>query len=343
MKDLYPELLSSNPNAKEQRLKNARIALKVRARVQPGETVTILIGERDGHAKGPNRLDAAALAQAAAEMGAYPLILDISEFVGTPRFNDKTGFEAARQAIIHSDVVLGFVYRFESLGLNVNGSADPWLVGDRKQRWVSFQPYMDLWDITEEEVAAIEPTTKKLLSLVEQGHSFRVTSPAGTDFTFETLSAKHILGIFPIYAEVAIMPQFGSGSGVVVVDGATQRDVRPCTETDREPLRVVIENNEAVSWSGAPQQVARLEAFMNASDVKGKFVDEVGLPTTRIASNNLAWPDGTHQSDTIHIALGNNAQRDEVVHGVLHMDMEVRNPTFYIDGKPVIKDQKFLF
>jgi len=342
MADLYPELLSDNPNAEEKRYENALITLKIRAKVRPGETVTMLISERDGHSLGPNRLDAAALAKAARAMGAFPLILDITEYRGMPHWKENKGFEAVRQAIIHSDVVLGNVWCFERLGLDIDGSPDAYLVGDRPQRWVSFERGMDKWDITEEEVAKIEPTTKALLAKVEKGKHFRVTSPAGTDFTFETESAKQILGIYPVYGEVAIMPKFGSGNGVVIVDGPTQKKVRPASETDREPIKVIFKDGEAVSYSGDPEQIARLEAFINSAEVKGKYVDEVGIPTTRVEANNDCWADGTHNCNTIHIALGNNGRRSDIVHGQLHMDMEVVDPTLYIDGEIVLKDRKFI-
>jgi len=342
-KDIYPELLSSVPDAEERRLRNARLTLKHRAHIKAGETVTVLMGERDGHRGGPNRLDAIAIAKAASEMGAYPLILDISEFRDMPIWKENVGFEAVRQAIIHSDIVFGSVYRFERLGFDVDGSPDAYLVGDREQRWVAMMPYMDRWDFTEEEIAAIEPVTKELLARVEKGHTFRVTSPAGTDFTFETLSAKQILGIYALYGEVAIMPKFGSGSGIVVVDGPTQKKVRPPAELDREPMRIQFENGEVVSYTGDAEQIARLEAFINSAEVKGKYVDEVGIPTTRAEANNECWTDGTHNCNTIHIAIGNNNRRSEIVHGQLHMDMEVKDPTFYIDGEIVMKDTKFIF
>lgn len=343
MKDTYHELLSCFADAEERRYKNALMTLKIRAKVKPGETVTMLMGERDGHPEGPNRLDAVALARAARDMGAYPLIIDITEFRNMPEWRENKGFEAVRQAIMHSDVVLGYVWWLVHLGLGIDGSPDPYLVCDGPKRWVSLLRGMDKWDMTEEEVARIEPVTMELLAKVEKGKTFRVTSPAGTDFTFETESAKQILGIYPVYGEVAIMPKYGSGSGIVVVDGPTQRNVRPAKETDREPIRVVFEKGEVVSYSGDPEQIARLEAYMNSAEVPGKYVDEVGIPTTRALSNNDCWSDGTHNCNTIHIAIGNNGLRSDIVHGELHMDMEVKDPTFYIDGEIVMKDTIFLF
>ena len=138
------------------------------------------------------------------------------------------------------------------------------------------------------------------------------------------------------------MPKFGSGSGVVVVDGPTQKKVRPASETDREPMRLVIENGEVVSYTGDSKQIERLEAFINSAEVKGKYVDEVGIPTTRVEANNECWSDGTHNCNTIHIAIGNNGMRGDIVHGKLHMDMEIVNPTLYIDGEIVLTDRRFI-
>jgi len=148
--------------------------------------------------------------------------------------------------------------------------------------------------------------------------------------------------IVPLYGEVAITPQQGSESGVYVIDGPTQRGVRPMNEADRAPLRIEVKAGRIQDMSGDPEQVARLRTLIASGDPPLAVIDEVGVVTTRIEANNGHWRDGTHRHDTLHIALGNNLKRDTMVHGQLHMDGEVRRPTVRLDGQVIVEDGVFL-
>ena len=326
--------LIENPQEQARRVRNARLTLELCAKVKPGETVTILGGWRERTRGGPNRLECYAFAQAARELGAFPMIIDIDDYMQMEHYKQGGGFPAVQEALKHSDVVIGHHLRYLQLGLGEKGSGDVYLTGEG--RWYNFQPFMEQWDGDPAAIARIEPVTRHLLEKMRTGKTFRVTSPAGTDFSFQVLNAMPILGIVPNYGEVACMPRFGSGNGVVVVDGPTQLNVRPEGETDRIPLRVTFKDGEAVAWEGDPEQVARLEAFMADDNPPGKFVDEVGIPTTRAEANNICWADGTHNCNTLHIAIGNNSLRSDIVHGRLHMDMEIIDPTLYVDGEIVL-------
>lgn len=342
MVDLYSEKTDVTDEKAARRLHNAILTLKVRCKVKPGESVVIVCARREGdHPGGPNLEICQTLSRAARELGAYPMLVDVADFREMPEYKESKGFAAVREALLNADVVVGNEIVYKNLGLGQDGSGDVHLLGER--RWFTLQLHMNEWELDEEEIAAIVPTTDALCELVQKGKTFRLTSPNGTDFTFETISAMPIRAIIPNYGELSIMPKYGSGNGVVVIDGPTQCGVRRKSELDREPLRIVFKDGEVVSYTGDPEQVARLKKFIENDDPHGKFVDEVGIPTTRARSNNMCWGDGTHNTQSIHVAIGNNNLRDKKVHGNLHMDMEVRHPTFYIDGKVVIEDTKFVF
>jgi leucyl aminopeptidase (aminopeptidase T) len=153
----------------------------------------------------------------------------------------------------------------------------------------------------------------------------------------------------PLYGEVAIVPSLEPETkGVIVIDGSTYRGVRPPKETDREPLRVVMKEGRVQDISGDPEQVARLKKLDANHTPPGLELDEVGLVTTSIPDNDAYWTagrvdNGTHSHNTIHIALGKNFSRDGgLVHGKLHMDMDIRRPTVSLDGLVVIKDGVFV-
>jgi leucyl aminopeptidase (aminopeptidase T) len=205
---------------------------------------------------------------------------------------------------------------------------------------------MDKWNITAGQIAAIQKRTRWLLALVQGSDQGRITSSQGTDFTFKFgpgFQATPILGIIPLYGEVAVAPQPGSEEGVLVIDGPTQKGVRPRTELDREPLRITIEKGKVKKVSGDRIQLERLRKFIQSGSPRADQVDEVGLVTTQVPENDLCWwEDGTHHHDTVHVAIGNNLEKKQQVHGVCHMDGEIVRPTISIDGLVITRNGVFI-
>jgi leucyl aminopeptidase (aminopeptidase T) len=323
-------------------LKNARIVLEVSCLAKPGESVLILT---DGDEK---RLACArALEAAAVELGAIPVIMDVSAYARLVAAKPRRVAGVAKPikaAVESADIVI-----------RAGGPDFTILVGDpdihdkfltAQQRRVHLQTRnMESWEITPEEVAAIRRRTMWLLERLRSVKEVRVTSPAGTDFSFGLgPGAKWlpILGIVPLYGEVAITPQQGSESGVYVVDGPTQRGVRPLAETGRAPLRIKVKGGTIEDMSGDAEQIGRLKAYIAGGNPPFAVIDEVGIVTTAIEANDAYWGDGTHRHDTLHIALGNNLKRDTLVHGQLHMDGEVRQPTVRLDGQVIVENGVFL-
>jgi leucyl aminopeptidase (aminopeptidase T) len=172
-----------------------------------------------------------------------------------------------------------------------------------------------------------------------------VSSAAGTDFTFglgEGANFPPILGILPLYGEVAVIPQPGSENGVYVIDGPTQMGVRLQDELDRDPLRITVKDGRVQEIEGDPEQVQRLRDFIASGDPPADVIDEVGIVTTQLQENDdWFWTDGTHHHDCVHIALGNNERKDVLVHGPRHMDGEVQKPTIRVGDQVVVKEGVF--
>jgi leucyl aminopeptidase (aminopeptidase T) len=332
-------------------LKNARITLEVSCRAQPDETVLIVADARFMRY-------APALAAAARDIGAVPAVFDISDYVKAPWYEIGRVFPPLVAAMEKADIVLGT--RNYGRLIDDPDIHDSLLTCER--RWVYVHASgMDKWEITAEEVAAITARTHWLMKLLDGAEAIHVASRAGTDFTCGLgPGSKHvpILGIIPLYGEVAVTPRLGSESGVIVVDGPTQMGVRPRDELDREPLRITVKDGRVVDFTGDPVQVGRLKEFIvsgvapvdgrlkttvDDEDSPGDVIDEVGILTTQIADNDVYhWSDGTHHHDCTHIALGNNVHRDTLVHGTRHMDGEVQKPTVSVDGLVVVEGGVFV-
>jgi len=328
--------------------RNARITLEVSCGVKPDETVVVLTGLRPEICPDRDQVEiyAAALAKAAVALGAHPVVLNLSDFLAGPAFAEGRILEPVRAALTSADVVVNTMDRLHYGQLvNRDENDDEFLTASR--RWVFLQSNgMEHWNLTAELVAATRRRTERLIELLGAGREVRVTSPAGTDFTFEVTAPARctpILGIVPLYGEVAISPHQGTERGTIVVDGPTQQGVRTKDELDREPLRIEVADGAVTGYTGNAEQVSRLKAFIASGDPPAETIDEVGIPTARTLDNDTYWwRDGTHHLERVHIALGNNVQRANIVHGARHMDGEVNRPTVAIDGKVVLEDARFV-
>lgn len=335
--------MTMNNSDKSRLAKNARIVVEVSCQVKENETVVILARRKsDEHITetGPNIEEAYALSSAAYDLKANPIIIDITDYSKTSSFAEGKGLEAIGAALRAVDVVIGSFKDYKRLGLGEHQSADVYHTG--KHRWMSLQSYMSKWDINAKEVEEIFHRTEWLSRVLEIAHVIRVTSSAGTDFTFSPMKYTPVLAIVPNYGEIAITPLHGSESGVIVTDGPTQNGVRRADELDRQPLKIWVEAGEVKDFVGDPVQVERLEKYINSDFPPARSIDEVGIPTTRVKSNDICWYDGTHSCKSVHIALGNNSLRNELIHGPLHIDCEIIEPTISIDGKIILKDGKFV-
>ena len=326
-------------------LQNAKIVLEASCRAKPGETVLMVADDK-------LLPYAPALASAAVELGLVPATIDITHFLSSPAYDENRILEPLKAAMEAADIVIG----------NTRDVHDPdradfaRLVGEpelhdscltAERRWVYLQCNgVEKWDITAEEVVKLRVRTHWLQGLLKSSKTGRITSSLGTDFTFglgPNASCVPVLGIVPLYGEVAVVPSFESTSGLLVVDGPTQLDVRPADEIDREPLRIAVESGRVVDMSGDPVQMERLKRFIVSGNPPADAIDEVGILTTNFEDNDkYYWSDGTHHHDRVHVAFGNNVRRDTLVHGPRHMDCEMTKPTISIDGLVIVENGIFL-
>lgn len=319
------------------RLRNAKLILEVSCLGRPGESVLIAMQKKFS-------VYAEALVQAAEELRMMPALMDLTAYVNGEAYEQGRVLPPLKAAMEAADIVI----------LAAGGKFGE-LVGDpdmsdialtAQRRWMHLQNNgMEQWDIAREEVAAIRTRAEWLIGVLGRSSAVRVTSAAGTDFSFglgEGSKYLPILGIIPLYGEVAVTPRQGSESGVYVVDGPTQMGVRTKDELGRAPLRITVEAGRVKDVSGDDEQVRRCKEFIASGDPPADRIDEVGILTTKLVENDeYWWTDGTHHHDCVHIALGNNVRRDTLVHGPRHMDGEVHRPTIEVDGTVVVEEGVF--
>jgi len=321
---------------------NAKTVLEVCLHAKADETV--LIVTRDRYMR-----DARGLSLAAAELGAHPIIMDLDEYLARG-FKEGRILKAFAGAYEAADMAIGVAWcaSFGAL-LGCPEDNDLWLTGQKRTIYLmnGKVPELDMaiWDVPREQIASIRPRTEALIDMLEATERVHITAPAGTDFSFgmgPQANPVPILGIAPLYGEVAITPAQGTESGVFVVDMATQMGVRPRDELDREPLRIVVRDGKVCDYSGDATQVERLQQYLNSGDPPARNIDEVGIVTTQIKVNDLWWRDGCHFTETVHIAPGNKQKRGRYVHGARHMDGQISRPTIALDGEVIMADGKFV-
>jgi 2,5-dihydroxypyridine 5,6-dioxygenase len=327
--------------------RNAKITVEVACGVKAGDAVLVVTQKNTKPPYGDELLPVArALAGACLELGAIPTIMDIDEWAHSPAFREGRALPIVEAAVASADVVINAVDRVSFTRLSGEKGPDTKARASGEKGWFVLQSHkMAEWDITAEQIAMIAKRSRWLARLIDGCKTLKVTSPAGTDVSFNLeggVTVLPYLWLVPLFGEVPVVPLAATGDGVMIVDGPTQKSVRPKEELDREPLRIELAEGRATAYSGDPAQVARLEEFIDGGAPRADQVDEIGIVTTDVEENSLYWwEDGTHHVHRIHIALGNNLLRGDTVHGKSHMDCEIIQPTVTVDGLVVVRDGVF--
>ncbi len=333
--------------------KNAKFVIEELAQAKKGDNIVVI-------ADSESYTNARALCDVARECGCNAVILDVDMYGGEEGYVNIPIMQPVRQAILHADISFMTTPQMKTgfgTYLGTQDDGDEALLGKSK-RFTFEHNGMELWDINRDEVMANRTRAVALHNWVKKGKKIRITTRLGTDITCDLTkgldAAYPVTGIIPFYSEVAVVPSLGTVNGVVIADGASKRSrtqrgfpIRPNMPTRnelyKEPFRLVFKDSYLVEYTGDPVQVERLRVLMDEVDPKPDLCDEIGLVTTTSPENNMyGWKvDGTHQSQCIHVALGNNRRRGEIIHSTKHIDFDVHEPTVYMDGICIMKDGKF--
>jgi len=333
--------------------KNCAFVLSDLARARAGETALFI-------ADAGSAANARALAECARALGLRALIVDIDPYGGAGRYLDLPVLPPLKAAILHAD--LSFMLTDQMLtdyGMFLGNSddCDQALLG-KSRRYTLEARGLAEWDFDPQAVLQDRARAERLLGLLRRSRRLHVTTARGADFTCEVggrpAGMYAVMAILPFYAEVAIVPDRGTVSGLLVVDGASQCayrqrgfPIRPAIpghqELYKEPLRIRLEEGVVAGAEGDPAQVRRLNAWIEASVPPANLADEVGIVTaTSIENDRFGWQlDGTHQTHCLHVALGNNTRRGEVIHAPEHVDFDLHDPVIELDGQILYKDRVF--
>lgn len=319
--------------------KNAKIIIEASCHLKAGETLAILT-DRNEFRMACSR----ALEEAALELGASPVIMDISAFRKASDGIAKADYakklsKPIKAAVKTADAVLLLWSSWSSCGygrlLGEPDASDRVLSG-KQRRLELFTQGMDTWNISMEDIVSLWRRTEDLARELATAGEIHITTPAGTDFRCplgDGAEPVALLGYVPLYGEATLVPAAGAGEGVYVVDSGSWIGENPVRFTVREGRIVAIEgrDKEKVDW---------LKRRIAASSPPETNIDEIAVVTTHLAESDLHWGKG-HRHGTAHIALGNNQDRLRQIHGTLHIDGDMTLPTVEINGTIVMKNGIF--
>lgn len=329
-------------------LENARFLLVDVGQAKAGEKITIICDDY-------TYPQAVLLSVCSKKLGLLPIIIDVSVY-GTEYLTEveRPFLPHVKAALEASDLAFSFSPTY---AWHLGGQKEFDAVHDGKRRFFTILGNgLTEWEFDHEEILAARRRTPVLRRLVSRAKEMRITTELGTDLVCKVgkenfANIYDVLSLVPFYSEVAIVPKYGTVSGKAVIDGASQRSIRPQTYqrrcVDEGTMTMWLEEGRLVRFE-APNETQRkaLEEYINTADPKADQVDEIGLVTVTAPINDQYpwswWGDGTHHSRSVHIALGNNANdREGMIHASAHCDFDIYNPVIEIDGVIVYDKDHF--
>ena len=172
-----------------------------------------------------------------------------------------------------------------------------------------------------------------------------VTSPAGTDLSFDMIDMMPIIecgiarepGLSMAFSdgEVSLGPVEGTMNGTMVLDGPMCYYGLPTT-----PVKLRIENGRVAEILGGDPKICKELDRLFKEVVNSDNIAEIGIGLNPTSLFNGDFEEEKKARGTIHFALGNGLYYDQSVDCQVHIDMVLYNTTVVFDGETFVKDGK---
>lgn len=257
-------------------------------KVKPGETV-VLTCDSLSCMNVVNAVAASALAA-----GANPMVIKIPAPDGVGQAADpKLPIEPLTGAVSNCDVWIEFNQKW----LLYSTPYQKAIIANKKLR------YMCLVEFTEEVMirTMCDIDTVKLTEFMNRvgelnraAKKIRMTTPGGTDVTFET-DDRHVVsvdagdaskpGVYMMMGQLNVVPKYGSVNGVIVFDGTV---TPPFGRTPDMPIKLTVENSVIVKIEGGNDAKAYekwLKSFNDPGMLKMAHVAYGFNPGAKLSGN----------------------------------------------------------
>jgi len=320
---------------------DAALVVDVCMSVEADDIVTII--SDDEHEE-----QAAAIADACAERGAWPVIMNNEQQVRRGRADTRFPMAPPRnlhQAMVSSDEViiltnLEWANRFA----HVNAVKE---TCQANGKIASVEEGMGSWDLTREMIEEATARARDAMAALEGKTRCRVTAANGTDVSvsiegrpaLEVTPIKkrgQMMGPVPLWAEVAFAAVENYTTGTIVVDGVMLGIGLPGQVT--EPITWTLEEGRCVKIEGGADAERLREVIdgVDGADVIGEFA----FGTSE--RSPFGSPSEKGRLGTVHFALGDNhnAYPGGQNVSILHLDGVVLDASLQIvdDGTWILKD-----
>lgn len=182
----------------------------------------------------------------------------------------------------------------------------------------------------------------ELADLLSAGSEVTLTSPGGTDLTFNAhgrdacadtgqFTKPGEMGNLPA-GEAFIAPLEGSGNGVVVIDAVSivpEKRLGP-------PTHIQVQDGLAVRVDGTA--AVQLEAVFAELGDDARNIAELGIGTNDRARISASVLEAEKVAGTAHVALGASLHIGGTVDVPFHQDGVIARPTIHVDRRAIMRN-----
>lgn len=197
----------------------------------------------------------------------------------------------------------------------------------------------------EADFEAVSPTVRKMGELLTAASSAHLTTPAGTNCTFDLrgrsgnahdciLDRQGKFSAFP-NTEANISPVDGTAEGVIVFDGSIP-NLR--VGRLREPVICTVTKGNIVKVEGGPEahMIQRVWAELGDASVYNIAQLAIGL-NPAIYMLTGVWAQDHGAFGTVHIGIGTSANLGGTTKAACHFDGMMYRPTLKLDDRAVLE------
>ena len=310
-------------------LKAANVVIKKCLNVKKGETVLILTDSK------VDQRIINALYQAALEIGALPTIAIL------PPRNSPTDEPPNNvvSAMRSSDVIIG------ATSITLYHTKARVIANNAGARFISIpNPVIELFtsDAMFADFIKIKPKIELLANLMTRAKEIKLTTPAGTNIIAKIDGRKanaesgicHVPGCCTGVPgiEVNIAPIENSTEGKIVVDGT----ISIFPGLVKEPIIIYVRNGRAEKIIGKEEALKLKEVLDKLNDPNVFIIAEIAVgfnPKSKVRGISPAEDESA--LGTAHIALGDNIALGGSNKASIHVDLVIKQPKIWLDGKLV--------
>lgn len=243
--------------------KSAMILVKDMFRLEPGETFVITADT------GSDQRVVHAVAGAAHNLGAIPMVITLASPLGVGKAADPLlPVDALSAALSHADAWV----EFNKQWLLYSTPFERALAQNKRLR------YMCLVEMTVDmmvrligriDAPLLSAFMHKVVEMTQKSQKMRITTPAGTDLSFDLLPDERVVscddglcdtpGMHFLGGQISFIPDFESINGQLVFDGT----ISPPCGFLKEPVILCIERGRVVEITGG-QQAGELRRWLDS-------------------------------------------------------------------------------